>query len=71
LKGKLFLGNVTELPFAVRQTEGFDTFAMRRDIRAIWFKVERWEAESIHRREGRDCCTPRLTDAGKSKEVLE
>jgi hypothetical protein len=44
---------------------------MRRDIRAIWFKVERWEVESIHRRKGRDCCTPRLTDASKSKEVLE
>jgi hypothetical protein len=44
---------------------------MGRDIRTMWFKVERWEAESIHRGEGRDCCPPRVAGASKSKEVLE
>jgi hypothetical protein len=44
---------------------------MWRGIRTIWIEVERWEAESIHRGEGRDCCTPRLAGASKSKEVLE
>jgi hypothetical protein len=37
------------MPFTIRQTEGLDTSAMWRDIRIIWFKVERWEVESIHR----------------------
>jgi hypothetical protein len=59
------------LPFAIGQTEGLDTSAMWRDIRIIWFKVERWEVESIHRGEERDCCTPRVAGATKSKEVLE
>jgi len=44
---------------------------MWRDIRTIWFEEERWEVESIHRGEGRDCCTPRVAGASKSKEILE